>query len=477
MAKPNWENRTMFMGDNLLFMRAMDSGTVDLIATDPPFNKKRNFHAMPASGKFIKFKDSWPWENHMDGWLEDIRSEGYENLAGVIDGARLAHSEDMGSFLIFIGVRLVEMRRLLKSTGSLFLHCDHSAGHYIRAALDAVFGADNFRNEIIWSYKKWSNDIKGFQRNHDTIFWYVKTPRAVYNTQYGPPTENQIKLRKKGYNPGSNNQGQKIVRIYDKDNPVVKEKLPLWELEGRRIYYVNKPLQGKALSDVWPMPIIGGYSSERMRWPTQKPIALYKRIVEAASNAGDVIFDPFGGCATTCVAAEQLKRSWVGSDIWPEAEQIIKDRLATAEYESAKQSRGRKQPLLDAEDIMIRRKLPVRSDGGETAITPIEHKVGLKEIKLKDGFKDGRAGDKERKEYLLLCQGRHGPRCDGCNRQFTDPADLQLDHMAPQKDGGADLIINRCLLCAPCNRDKGADLTLSGLVRKNKKPGGRWIEE
>ena len=153
MGTPNWSNRTLFHGDNLGFLRAMNSESVDLIATDPPFNKNKDFHATPDSlAAGAKFQDRWSWERdvHQD-WADQITDD-YPKLMEAIESARYAHSDGMGAFMCFMAVRLLEMRRVLKPTGSIYLHCDPTASHYLKAVMDAIFGRKQFRNEIVWDY-------------------------------------------------------------------------------------------------------------------------------------------------------------------------------------------------------------------------------------------------------------------------------------------------------------------------------------
>ena len=190
----NWANRTLFHGDNLDFMRGMNSESVDLIATDPPFNKNKDFHATPDTlAKGAKFQDRWSWEKDVQKeWLDQIKDD-WPAVWEVIDAANAVYirrtkknlklgrdevGSDMGAFLCFMAVRLIAMRRILKQSGSIFLHCDHSASHYLKALMDAIFGRQNFQNEIVWTYL----DVGGgrntdyYKRKHDTIFWYVKNP-------------------------------------------------------------------------------------------------------------------------------------------------------------------------------------------------------------------------------------------------------------------------------------------------------------
>ena len=153
MRQPNWANRTLFHGDNLGFLRAMNSESVDLIATDPPFNKGRDFHATPDSlSAGDRFQDRWSWERDVhEDWVDQITDD-HPSVMHVIGGSRLSYGDDMGAFLCFMAVRLLAMRRVLKPTGSIYLHCDPTASHYLKELMDAIFGRKQFRNEIVWCY-------------------------------------------------------------------------------------------------------------------------------------------------------------------------------------------------------------------------------------------------------------------------------------------------------------------------------------
>ena len=171
----NFSNRTLFHGDNLPFLRGINSDSIDLIATDPPFNKGRDFHATPDSlAAGAKFQDRWSWERDVhQEWIDQITDD-YPRLMEAIESARYAHSDGMGAYMCFMAVRLLEMRRVLKPTGSIYLHCDPTASHYLKAVMDAIFGWKQFRNEIVWYYRRWSGASRQFQRMHDLILWYSK---------------------------------------------------------------------------------------------------------------------------------------------------------------------------------------------------------------------------------------------------------------------------------------------------------------
>ena len=420
----NWDNRTLFHGDNLAFLRAMNSESVDLIATDPPFNKGRDFHATPDSlAAGAKFQDRWSWERdiHQD-WVDQITDD-YPRLMEAIESARYAHSDGMGAYMCFMAVRLLAMRRVLKPTGSIYLHCDPTASHYLKAVMDAIFGQRNFVNEIIWHYRKWSGGQYTFQRNHDVILFYCRTPsrERTFNQLYmprAPSTERRF---------GSG----KIVSGHDES--------------GKRVPSTTAgESEGVRQDDVWDFNRVAPI---KQMYPTEKPVALYERIVRASSSEGDIVLDPFAGCATTLVAAESLRRQWVGIDIWEGAHKLVVERMKA-------------QSWISAGAVTFTDQLPERTDDGETTSPFLRVKVRVKEP---DGPRWTRA---EMYEHLL---DQNGPQCQGCDRAFDDPRYLELDHNTPRSDGGLNHVSNRILLCGPCNRLKSNTYTLSGLRRQNKK--------
>ena len=206
MAERNFDNRTLFHGDNIDFLRAMNSDTVDLIATDPPFNKGRDFHATPDSlAAGASFQDRWKWDEESHPQFTDALRDDPENkdIWTVIESARASWGDDMGAFLCFMGVRLMEMHRLLKPTGSIYLHCDPTASHYLKTLMDAIFGRHNFRNEIIWAYTTPANTKRWFPRKHDTILFYVKSEDAIFNRDdVRVPYKRGSKLDGKGWETG-----------------------------------------------------------------------------------------------------------------------------------------------------------------------------------------------------------------------------------------------------------------------------------
>ena len=431
MGQPNWTNRTLFHGDNLPFLRAMNNESVDLIATDPPFNKGKDFHATPDSlAAGAKFQDRWSWERdvHQD-WVDQITDD-HPSVMNVINGSRSSYGDDMGAFLCFMAVRLLAMRRVLKPTGSIYLHCDPTASHYLKELMDAIFGRKQFINEIVWCYTSGGVSKRWWARKHDLLLFYSKSKRFNFNPQYRPYSEGTL---------------QRGLTQYKKD------------LGG---YSLRQ--EGAAENDWWVgiQPIVSPTSRERMGYPTQKPLPLYERIIKASSTEGDIICDPFSGCATTLVAAERLNRQWVGMDIWDNAKAVVLERLEREGLIG--KGRQAHQGNLFAKDIHFTSTPPIRTDDGETASPFLRVKERVKEP---EGIKMSRA---EMYDFLLT---QHGPKCQGCDRSFDDQRYLELDHNTPRADGGLNHISNRILLCGPCNRAKSNIYTLSGLRRENKKRG------
>lgn len=428
----NWDNRTLFRGDNLQVMRGMNSDSVSLIATDPPFNKGRDFHATPDSlATGASFQDRWSWRDDVDEvWVDQITDD-FPSVMNVINGSRNSYGDDMGAYLCFMAVRLFEMRRILKSDGSIFLHCDPTASHYLKELMDSIFGRANFVNEIIWAYKSGGAGKRSFARKHDVIFLYSKTK----DYQFFP-------MKEKSYNRGFKPYRFKGVEEFQDSTG--------WHT------LVN-------MRDVWNIDMVGRTSKERYGYPTQKPLALYERMIQATTKEGDVVFDPFCGCATTLIAAERLNRQWVGIDIWPGAYEAVIQRFQDSQMLQL-QGNDDSEYLFSQGDFVLREDVPSRTDEGEP-VTPF-----LRVKQRVDEPKDIRMSRSEMFEYLL---SHGGPVCQGCDRKFDDIRYLELDHNTPRSDGGINHVSNRVLLCSPCNRAKSNTHTLTGLRRLNKKNG--WM--
>ena len=397
----------------------MNSETVDLIATDPPFNKGRDFHATPDSlAAGAKFQDRWSWERDVhQAWVDQITDD-FPKLMEAIESARYAHSDGMGAYMCFMAVRLLEMRRVLRLTGSIYLHCDPTASHYLKAVMDAIFGWRNFRNEIVWCYTGPSNTKRWFPRKNDTIFSYSKSDKWTFNW--------------------------KEIRAH-------YVKLETGKTSGIFKQEASLDLEGKVPEDWWTQfSPVGRLVKERIGYPTQKPLALYERIIRASSNSSDVILDPFAGCATTLVVAEKLQRRWVGMDIWEGAHALVERRLSDT------------TGLFG--NVTFTAEQPARTDEGPETVAYLQ---------VPERIKEPEANKMSRAEMYDFLLAQHGPRCQGCDRIFDDPRYLQLDHNTPRSDGGLNHITNRVLLCGPCNQAKSNIYTLSGLRRLNKKNG--WM--
>ena len=312
MTEENFTTRTLYRGDNLPFLRGMNSGTVDLIATDPPFNKGRDFHATPDSlAAGARFQDRWSWERDVhEEWVDQIKDD-WPGVMSVIETARVASGDDMAAFLCFMGVRLIAMRRVLKPTGSIYLHCDPTADYWLRGIMDGVFGRAQFRNVITW--KRYRGNRAGATRKFpavtDSILFYGRSDEALFNGVFTPLDADYVR------------------RAYRHDDG---DGRGLYRFGGRireRKYYLADS-RGTPATTLWDdVPELNGTNAEMTGYPTQKPLALYERIIKASSNEGDVVLDPFAGCATTPVAAEKLGRRWVAMDIWEGAHDMVRDRI------------------------------------------------------------------------------------------------------------------------------------------------------
>ena len=319
----NFPDNALYEMDNLDVLRGMNSGTIDLIATDPPFNTKRN-RAGSAGFYVDKWKfgdtgilpDQWRWNEVHPKWLEEIK-DGHTALYHAIDAAKYCQGEDTAAFLCFLSVRLLEMHRVLKPTGSIYLHCDPTASHYIKTCMDAVWGKQNFRNEIVWHYAKGHSPSKDFRRKHDIILRYSNSEKyAFYQLRY-PHLESQLYRFNK---TDADGRKYRINYVRNKNG------------EYKRFYLDD----GVPVDDVWSFlreksfDQLAHNAKERTGSPDQKPLSLYERILKASSNEGDLVLDPFCGCATTIIAANNLNRRWVGIDRRVDARYHIITRLMGA---------------------------------------------------------------------------------------------------------------------------------------------------
>ena len=285
---------------------------VDLIYLDPPFNSKAEYAFIfgeenATKSSVVAFTDSWQWEAAEAAYNEYTQSGGLgarflESMRGTLGVSPRGRA--MLSYLTMMTPRLELMRELLKPTGSIFLHCDHSAGHYLKLAMDAIFGMENFRNQVLWCYTgPGSPKMRQLNRKHDFIFWYNKSKSWTFN---------QAAVRVPYKDPN-----QTLRRAFDAGRGI-----DVKEVEKYRE-------RGKLLEDWWSDIAVAVRSpKERLGYPTQKPLKLLRRIVEMASNSGDVVLDPFCGCGTTLAACVETKRDFIGIDLEPFAAKTIKNRMA-----------------------------------------------------------------------------------------------------------------------------------------------------
>ena len=303
---------TLYYGDNLdILRRYIPDESVDLIYLDPPFNSAQNYNAFfqekdgtAAASQIQAFEDTWSWNTDAESVYRELTEQPGKVAEVLTAFMTFLGRNDMMAYLVMMAPRLVELHRALKRTGSIYLHCDPTASHYLKMLLDAVMGGGCFLNEIIWSYRRWPTQSKFFQRMHDTIFCYTKSKRNdhTFNVEYEANSDSYQK-RFKGK-----------TQMLD---PVLKTRK------------ITMPEESKGLArrDVWELSILAGSSKERLGYPTQKPLALLERVILASSNHGDVVLDPFCGCGTTIDAAEKHGRKWIGIDITQLATTLIKNRL------------------------------------------------------------------------------------------------------------------------------------------------------
>lgn len=269
------ETNAIYCGDCLEILMRFPDESVDLIYLDPPFFSNKQYEVIWGDGAEIRaFGDRWKGGiHHYIGWMRE---------------------------------RLEQCRRILKKTGSIYVHCDWHAGHYLKVMMDEVFGYNSFRNEIVWHYRKWTAAKTVFNRESDRLLFYTKTDKYTFNVTYRERTEST----KKRF-------GNKKIDSGTYDNSGKRIPSKTLEIESA----------GSALGDVWDIPIIAPSAKERLGYPTQKPLVLLERIITASSNKGDIVLDPFGGCGTTVAAAQKLGRRWIGIDVSPTACKLMARRL------------------------------------------------------------------------------------------------------------------------------------------------------
>ena len=469
MPEANFASGTVWTGDNLPVMRGMNSACVDLLYLDPPFNSNEDYAApIGSQAAGAAFKDTWTLSD-IDVYEHGELAERSPAAYAVIDAARQTHGKGMMSYLIMMAVRLIEMRRILKETGSVYLHCDDTASHYLKLLMDSVFGAKHYRNCIIWRRATSHNDPGRFGRICDHILYYVKSEAATWNDIRQPrdaeslesayPSQDERgKFRSADLTGATASQGDSGLpwKGYD-----VSKRGRHWSAPKTGTYaaYIEKhfipgyrsiagvhdrldaldkagliqhPNRGKwpglkryAAADAGTPPQnlilkpIGftNYSAgskEYTGYPTQKRVEMMERLIEISTNEDDMVFDPFCGCATTLVAADRLNRKWAGIDLSPLAIKLVDQRI--------RDDRG---ALWGG--AIVRDDPPLRTDFG-TLPNYRTHRHRL--------------------------YGEQEGVCIGCDTHFPFKV-MEVDHILPRSKGGSDHYENLQLLCTHCNKSKG----------------------
>jgi site-specific DNA-methyltransferase (adenine-specific) len=363
----------LYYGDNLQVLRdSVADESVDLVYLDPPFNSQANYNVLfkaptgqKSEAQIEAFEDTWHWNDHAEAAFDDVMKSGNGDVAELLRALRLFLKEnDMMAYLTMMAVRLLELHRVLKPTGSLYLHCDPTASHYLKVLMDGIFGGEFFRNEIEWQRTNVHNDSKTWSRVSDTILFYTKGTTFTWNKPLAPHSEEHIASKYSNVD----DKGRRFTQS-DMASPAPrpnmmyewkgfqhppngwrysKETMQRLEEEGRIWYPRTKAgildtskrprliryldeMPGTILGNIWTdISPINSQAQERLGYPTQKPLALLERIISASSNEGDTVLDPFCGCGTAVHAAQKLGRKWIGIDITHLAISLIERRLKDA---------------------------------------------------------------------------------------------------------------------------------------------------
>jgi site-specific DNA-methyltransferase (adenine-specific) len=353
------KTNVLYYGDNLDILRKyIPENSIDLIYLDPPFNSKKDYNILFKDGgveseaQIKAFTDTWHWTRSAENTFIAIGLEGPPKVGKLIGALHDAiGNNDVMAYLVMMTARLIELHRVLKPTGSLYLHCDPTASHYLKLVLDQIFGPANFRNEIVWKRTSAHSDSAVFGNAHDVVFYYSKSSDFCHVKQYQPYT--------KDYTGSHYRYRDDEGRIYRTSDLTAKgltgggyfyewhgvtglwrcpiERMREWDAQGRIRYtktgkaeyirYLDE-MPGVPAQDLWDdIPPINPQAKERLGYETQKPLALLERIIQASSNEGDVVLDPFCGCGTAVVAAQKLNRRWIGIDITHLAINLMRNRL------------------------------------------------------------------------------------------------------------------------------------------------------
>ena len=342
---------SLYYGDNLEVLRnATDfpDESIDLIYLDPPFNSKRDYNVIyktptghESDSQITAFEDSWRWGEQAEREYFELVRQPNTDLSELIQALRKFLKEtDMMAYLVMMANRLLEMHRVLKPTGSLYLHCDSTASHYLKIVLDGVFGKGNFRNEVIWKRSPFVGSSKSkarfFPKNHDILFFYSKSEAYLFNQKLIPYSEEYLRRFSNPDNDPNGPWQSVLLKTYSQET-LERLRASGALIEGGRQYrykfYLKDAPGGRARDDLWydeEVQQINPFAKERLGYPTQKPLALLERIIEASSNPGEIVLDPFCGCGTAVHAAQKLNRKWIGIDITHLAISLIEKRMKDA---------------------------------------------------------------------------------------------------------------------------------------------------
>ena len=524
----NVKNRTLFHGDNLKFLQGINTGCIDLIYADPPFNKNRDFYSDPESlAGGGGFEDRWRWDEDVhDDWVESIRND-RPGVHSVIEAAKVASGMGMAAFLCWLGVRLMECHRVLSPEGTMYLHIDDTAHAWVKCIMDDVFGSRNFRNEVVWKRATSKKADSGtYGRVHDTLLFYTKSDVFTWNQVHLDYDETYIAthyrhddgdgrgvyrvsdMTQSGWTRGESGMTWRGVSMQERGKHwitptgkglgdwIVANVIPNFrEIEGTlarldaldehglvywppnggmpglKRYYAAMKHTGPAVTDLFDdIPPIQDKSPESVGYPTQKPLRLLRRIIESSSNLEDTVLDPFCGCATAPIAAEHLGRRWIGMDTWDKAHETVLNRLAAEGLAVPDGEYKGQADLIPFGEVVRTTDVPVRTDDMKVAVADfeLERQVPLERWeKLKTRDMRG-----------ILASAQAGAQemvvCAGCGRQL-EPEFMELDHNHPKSLGGENVITNRLLLCRPCNGYKGNKDTVAGLWSTNKQSG--WMKD
>ena len=388
----------LYYGDNLDVLReSIRDESVDLIYLDPPFNSNATYNILfrapsgeASQARIEAFEDTWHWNDVAERAFDDVMQSGNAQAADMLRALRsFLRDNDMMAYITHISVRMLELHRVLKPTGSIYLHCDPTASHYLKVMLDAVFGVQCFRNEIIWKRTSSHNDaaqgLSRYGRNHDVILFYTSDKAATWNLQFAPYSPEYLKQHYSNIDRDTGRRFKTSDLTAAKPGGDVsyewkgvkppsgrywaysKANMEKFEGEGRLVYaersgmprlrhYLDE-MSGVPLGDIWDdIPPINSQAQERLGYPTQKPRAFLDRIISASSNEGDVVLDPFCGCGTTVHAAEKLKRQWIGIDITHLSISLIEKRLRDAFPGIKFEIHGSPKDLDGARDLAARDK-------------------------------------------------------------------------------------------------------------------------